>query len=145
MKTMSRFDALYLGSYQCHSWFSVSFEYGNKNGTDSRPSSQKRWAEANDAIAYIDYTDSKDAPTDSIFCLWKERTAHLLPSSVCDPSISFSSRIDFFFHIFLFQIFVVDRLLEMSRWQKCQLSNHMFIRQVESPSKNQHFLDQGSF
>lgn len=77
---------------------------------------------------------------DRIFCLWKEKTARLLlSSSVGVPSIASSSRIDFFFHIFLFQFFVVDRLSAMARWQKCQLSNRMFIRQVGKSSRNSAF------
>lgn len=36
-----------------------SFEYGTENGIDSRPSNQKQWAEVNDTIAYMDYTDGK--------------------------------------------------------------------------------------
>lgn len=77
--------------------------------------------------------------TDEIFCLWKEKIDHLLCSSVCVPSIALSSRIDFFFHIFLFQFFVVDRLSEMSCRQKRQLSNHVFIRQVEKSMRNSTF------
>lgn len=117
------------GHINGHSWFSVSFEHGNENGIDSRLIGPKRWAEVNDAIAYIDYRDGKDA-SDRIFCLWKEKTdrrrrrwAVILWSLSPPELISFSTS------SCSNSLLLTD--CQKSRWQKCQLSYHMFFSQVK--------------
>lgn len=81
------------------------------------------WVEVNDAITVMDYTESEDAVLYHLragaLCSLKEKKKNYSLSlsfflCLCSFDLRLSSGIDFFFHLFLFMRFVVDRLSVMS-------------------------------